>query len=204
MLVFWKEKLTFLAVPKTGSTAFEKELGPHADLVVRDPPQLKHAPIYRYNRFFRPMFEKQGCPDMETLAVMREPISWLSSWYRYRARPFMKGKANYTGDMSFDDFVDAYTKGDRPPFANIGSQAKFLEPRPNGTAITHLYRYDDQEALVAFLQDRLGREINLGRSNVSPEMETPLSPKIEEKLRRKCAEEFDLYQTIPDGGLHAG
>lgn len=202
MLVFWKERLTFLAVPKTGSTAYETALGPFADIVVRDPPQLKHAPIYRYNRFFRPMFEKQGAPDMETLAVIREPISWLSSWYRYRARPFMEGKPNSTAGMSFDDFVLAYCKGDRPGFANVGSQAKFLEPRPNGTRITHLFRYEDQAALDGFLHERLNVRFELSRENVSPAIDTPLSDKVRDKLLRKCAMEFDLYETVPMGGLH--
>lgn len=202
LLVFWKERLTFLAVPKTGSTAYEQALGPHADIVVRDPPQLKHAPIYRYNRFFRPMFEKQGAEDMETLAVMREPIDWLSSWYRYRARPFMAGKPNSTSDMTFDTFVDAYATGKPPSFANVGSQAKFLEARPNGTRIAHLFRYDDQTALNAFLEARLGRAFELPRANVSPPRDVTLSADVEQKLRRKCAAEFDLYASIPDGGLH--
>ena len=52
MLVFWKQKLVFLSVPKTGTTAFQHALAPHADIVILDPPQLKHAPLYRYNRFF--------------------------------------------------------------------------------------------------------------------------------------------------------
>ncbi|WP_425038605.1 gamma-glutamyl kinase [Primorskyibacter sp. S187A] len=202
MLVFWKEKLTILAVPKTGTTALEHALGNHADLVVRDPPQLKHAPVYRYNRFFRPMFEKQGAPDMETLAVMREPISWLSSWYRYRARPFMEGKPNSTARMSFDDFVNAYIKGEKPGFANVGSQLKFLEPRPNGTEVTHLFRYDDQEAMIAWIAHRLRRDITLERANVSPKVPASLSPEVERKAKRKLTAEFELYASIPDGGRH--
>ena len=198
MLVFWKQKLVFLSVPKTGTTAFQQALGPMADIVILDPPELKHAPLYRYNRFFRPMFEK-ACrtDDMETLAVMREPVSWLGSWYRYRQRPFMQGRPNATFDVSFDDFVEAYMQGQPPGFANVGSQAKFLEPRPNGTAVTHLFRYEDQAGLIAFLEQRLDTVIDLPRANVSPEMELSLSPAVERKLRRKKAEEFALYESIP-------
>ncbi|WP_299356688.1 gamma-glutamyl kinase [uncultured Shimia sp.] len=197
MLVFWKEKLVLLSVPKTGTTALETALGPKASMIISDPPELKHAPVYRYNRFFRPMFEK-ACKEenMETVAVMREPVSWLGSWYRYRRRPFMKGQSNSTHDLSFDDFVDAYTKGDRPSFANVGSQAKFLEPRPNGTAVTHLFRYEDQPGFIRFLEDRLQMKIALEQENVSPQMDLSLSPRIETKLRRKCSEEFDLYDSI--------
>ena len=106
MLVFWKEKLVILAVPKTGTTALAEALTPQADIIVNDPPELKHAPVFRYNRFFRPMFEKAcGVDHMDLMAVMREPVSWLGSWYRYRQRDFMKGKANATHDLSFDEFV---------------------------------------------------------------------------------------------------
>lgn len=198
MLVFWKQKLVFLSVPKTGTTAYEEALAPLAAMVILDPPELKHAPLYRYNRFFRPMFEKAGgCDDMETLAVMREPVSWLGSWYRYRRRPFMQGRPNATFDISFDEFVEAYMQGKPPGFANVGSQARFLEPRPNGTAVTHLFRYEDQSGLIGFLEDRLQTRIELPRANVSPAMDLELSPQVASKLRRKKAEEFDLYESIP-------
>lgn len=196
MLVFWKERLVFLAVPKTGSTAYESALASRSDIVVSNPPDLKHAPIYRYNRFFRPMFEKNGAPDMETLAVVRHPEDWLSSWYRFRRRPFMKGKPNATHHVDFDEFVSAYLQGDRPSFANVGSQAKFLEPRPNGTKATHLFRYEDQPGLQRFLEKRLGVSLELPQENVSPKMDLSLSEKVRAKLERKCADDFDLWNSI--------
>ncbi|TDK51183.1 gamma-glutamyl kinase [Antarcticimicrobium luteum] len=196
MLVFYKERLVFLSVPKTGTTAYETALRDRADIVISDPPELKHAPVYRYNRFFRPMFDKVCHAEMETLAVMREPVSWLGSWYRYRRRPFMLGKPNATHEVSFDDFVAAYLKGDRPGFANVGSQAKFLEPRPNGLRVTHLFRYEDPGRLTHFLEQRLGTGIETARENVSPEMELELSAGTEARYRRKCAEEFALYDSI--------
>lgn len=197
MLVFWKQKLVFLSVPKTGTTAYEQALAPAASMVISDPPQLKHAPLYRYNRFFRPMFEK-ACKtdDMETLAVMREPISWLGSWYRYRQRPAIKGHRNSTFDISFDDFVAAYLQDDQPAFANVGSQAKFLEARKNGTAITHLFQYEDQPRLQSFLEARLEVALDLKQVNVSPRLEVHLSSKMERQLRNKRPEEFELWESI--------
>ena len=195
MLVFWKEKIVFLSVPKTGTTAYQAALAPRATMVVTDPPELKHAPLYRYNRFFRPMFDKVGGTDMETLAVVREPISWLGSWYRYRRRPFMEGRPNATHNVSFDAFVEGYLQGKPPGFANVGSPAKFLEPRPNGTAVTHLFRYEDQPELRRFLEDRLSVTLELTQENVSPQMSLDLSPEIERRLRRKRPEEFALWES---------
>lgn len=158
---------------------------------------LKHAPVYRYNRFIRPMFLKVCDAEMELMAVMREPISWLGSWYRYRQRPFMRGKPNATFDISFDDFILAYMKGKKPGFADVGSQLNFMAAQPNGTSITHYFRYEDQPRLQSFLSDRLGVTFDLKRENVSPQMELTLSPDVEQRFRRKFHEEFALYASIP-------
>ena len=197
MLVFFKERLAFLAVPKTGTTAYQTALAERADLVITDPPPLKHAPVYRYNRFIRPMFDKVCGAEMELMAVMREPVSWLGSWYRYRQRPFMKGQPNSTHDISFDEFVLAYMKGQKPSFADVGSQFQFMKTQPNGTGITHAFRYEDQPRLQRFLEERLEMKLSLGRENVSPQMPLTLSADVEKRFRRKCAEEFDLYASIP-------
>lgn len=196
MLVFYKERLAFLSVPKTGTTAYEAALSPRADLVIANPPMLKHAPVYRYNRFIRPMFLRVCETEMELMAVMREPISWLGSWYRYRRRPYMEGKPNNTHDVSFDEFVLGYMKGKKPGFADVGSQAAFLKGQPNGTEITHYFRYEDQARLQGFLTERLDVELSLERMNVSPEMPLALDKDVETRLRRKCAEEFELYDSI--------
>ena len=196
MLVFYKERLVILSVPKTGTTAIESALRDRADMVISNPPELKHAPLYRYNRFFRPMFEKVCDARMETVAVMREPISWLGSWYRYRRRPSMDGHPNSTRNVTFDDFVSAYMEKQPPGFARVGSQAKFLEPRPNGTVVTHLFRYEAFDRFLGFLEDRLQTEIRPERENVSPGMELELSDQTERRLRRRCSAEFQLYDSI--------
>lgn len=197
MLVFWNERLVFLSVPKTGSTAWEAALAPRAAMSIQDPPGLKHAPVYRYNRFFRPMMEKFGAPDMETLAVMRDPVDWLGSWYRYRRRPSLMGQRNSTHDVSFDQFVTAWMTDRPPPFADVGSQAKFLEERPNGTGVTHLFRYEDQAGLRGFLEARLGGPITTDRANVSPAMTLDLSPAVARALRVRAAADFALWEAIP-------
>ncbi len=167
-----------------------------ADMIISDPPELKHAPVFRYNRWFRPMFEKTCGVEMELAAVMREPVSWLGSWYRYRQRPFLDGQPNSTKGISFDEFVLAYCKGDKPAFANVGSQAKFLEPQKSGCRVTHLFRYEDKPGITGFLEHRLKTKIDLGQVNVSPKMELALSPDVLSKYRRKCADEFALYDGI--------
>jgi hypothetical protein len=195
MLIFWKQRLVFLAVPKTGTTAWARALGPHADIVVNDPPELKHAPVYRYNRFFRPLFANLMQTEMEVMAVVREPVSWLGSWYRYRQRPFLAGRPTSTEGLSFDQFVEAYLRGQRPEFANVGSQSKFVERQPNGQGVDHLFRYENAARTIAFLEDRLGVTLDLPLENVSPRVDLDLSPDLAERLRRKCADDFALWDS---------
>ena len=86
MLVFWKENLALLAVPKTGTTAIEQALAPHASMAILDPPVLKHLPIYRYDRFLKPFFLKAADKELETVTVVRNPIDWILSAYLHTCR----------------------------------------------------------------------------------------------------------------------
>ena len=194
MLVFWKERLVLLAVPKTGTTALEAALAPRASLVLRDPPHLKHAPVYRYDRFLRPFFSKAGGQELETLACVRHPVDWLGSWYRYRLRDDLAGHPNSTRGIAFDGFVEEYLKGRPAPFADVGSQARFLKGPETAVGVDHLFRYEAMEALLAFLEDRLGQPIALSRHNVSPAQELTLSPGIRARLERKRPEEFAVWE----------
>lgn len=202
MLVFSKARLVFLSVPKTGTTAYEQALAPIASMVVNAPPELKHAPMFRYNRFYRPALEKFICEDLDILAVMREPLSWLGSWYRYRQREELKGAPTSTLDVSFDEFVQAYLKGQKPAFANVGSQAKFLEPQTNGTCVTHLFRYEDQAGLKTFLEQRLDTRIETKHVNSSPILDLDISDKTIARFRRKMPEEFRLWNEIGSNGAY--
>ncbi len=193
MLVFWKENLVFLAVPKTGTTAIEGALAPRAAIVLRDPPAIKHAPVYRYRRFLKPFFVQAGGQDPEVMAVVRDPVDWLGSWYRYRARTDLDGHPNSTRNMSFDDFVLEYIKGKPAPFANVGSQAKFVCDGDGTLAVDHLFAYERQDRLIGFLENRLDTTLTLPRLNVSPPRDATLTPAVLDRLRDKRAEEFAVW-----------
>ncbi|PKQ11856.1 MAG: gamma-glutamyl kinase [Alphaproteobacteria bacterium HGW-Alphaproteobacteria-1] len=202
MLIFARQKLVFLSVPKTGSTAYARALAEHAALVVTAPPELKHAPVFRYNRFFREMVERFVGADITIVAVMREPLDWLGSWYRYRSRDVLRGHPNSTYGMSFDTFVEAYCDPDPPDFARVGSQAKFLEPQRNGTRVTHLFRYEDQRSLQGFLTERLGLVVAPEHANRSPDRIVSLAPATRDLLHRACASDFALYAGIGKNGAY--
>jgi hypothetical protein len=194
MLVFWEQRLAFLATPKTGSTAIAAALESLAAVSIQRPPLLKHTTVHRYRRFIGPYLEVAAKDSFTVVALMREPKDWLGSWYRYRQRDETE-PAKSTKGMSFDDFVRAWCQEPRPDFADIGSQERFLRPR-QGVGVDRLFRYEEIATFVQFLEDRLGCEIILPRLNVSPSGATELSPRTLALLRDAAAEDYAMYETL--------
>lgn len=194
MLVFWDQRLAFLATPKTGSTAIAAALESLAAVSIQRPPMLKHTTVHRYRRFIGPYLEAASKDQFTLVALMREPRDWLGSWYRYRQREETDPERSTRG-MSFDDFVRAWCEDPRPDFADVGSQERFLRPR-QGVGVDRLFRYEEIDSFVAFLEDRLNCEVILPRINVSPMGATDLSPQTEARMREVAAVDYALYDTL--------
>lgn len=194
MLVFFEQRLAFLATPKTGSTAIAAALESLAAVSIQRPPLLKHTTVHRYRRFIGPFLEAASKDTFTLVALMREPVDWLGSWYRFRQREETEAGKSTRG-MSFDDFVRAWCQDQRPDFADVGSQSKFLRPR-QGVGVDRLFRYEEIGSFVHFLEERLGCEIILPRLNVSPPGMLDLSAATEAQLREVAAEDFGLYATL--------
>lgn len=203
MLVFWHQRLTMLATPKTGTTAIESALESMAHVAIQRPPQLKHASVRKYHRFIAPWLESVAGGPFTVIATMREPIGWLGSWYRYRQREDMGDDRKSTVGMSFDEFVRLYCSDDPPPAVNVGAQAQFLAPKTEKgieKGLDHLFRYEKIEDLINFLEDRLNCEIILPRLNVSPAASLDLAPETERNLRKFAAKDFELYDRLCQAG----
>ncbi|WP_149587040.1 sulfotransferase family 2 domain-containing protein [Tabrizicola flagellatus] len=194
MLVFWEQRLAFLATPKTGSTAIAAALESLAAVSIQRPPVLKHTTVHRFRRFVGPFLEAASKDSFTVVALMREPTDWLGSWYRFRQRDEADAGKSTRG-MSFDEFVRAWCSDPRPDFADVGSQAKFLRPR-QGVGVDRLFRYEEIDGFVRFLEDRLDCEITLPRLNVSPAGTTELTPATAALLREVAAEDFALYASL--------
>ncbi|WP_151717588.1 hypothetical protein [Gemmobacter serpentinus] len=199
MLVFWHQHLTMLATPKTGTTAIEAALESMAHMAIQRPPQLKHTSVRKYHRFIGPWLESVAGRPFTVIATMREPLDWLGSWYRYRQREDMGDARKSTVGMSFDEFVRLYCSDSPPPAVAVGSQAQFLRAKPDKSGdkgLDHLFRYEDIQALINFLENRLDCEILLPRLNVSPSLPMDLEPATERLLRRTASDDFELYDRL--------
>lgn len=198
VLIFWKQRLVVLSVPKTGTTALEEAVADMAHVAVLRPPELKHTPAYRFERFIRPWLTNSANGAAFTaVAVMREPVDWLASWYRFRLRDDLAGTPRSARGMSFADFARAYMASPRPEVAEVGQQAKFLsgiDGRPLG--VDRVFRYEAMDGFVAFLEDRLGHRLSLPRVNVSPPGATDLPADVAADLRAYLAADYALWRSL--------
>ncbi|WJS83573.1 hypothetical protein [Paracoccus sp. TOH] len=194
MLIFWERRLVFLATPKAGSTAIESALEPLAELAVRRPAALKHADLCSYRRHVEPWLHSATGDRFTTVALMREPLGWLRSWYRFRLRDDGETPDHVMQGVSFADFARAYADPDGPQIARVGSQADFLTEA--GDRVDRIFRYEDMETFTHFLEDRLDCAISLPRVNVPPAVDVSLSPEQEADLRDVMARDFRLYDML--------
>lgn len=194
MLVFFEQRLVVLSVPKTGTTALEAALAPLATIALRQPPQLKHTTLHRYHRYLGPYLEAAADSRFTVVAVMREPRDWLGSWYRYRARPGVE-PAKSTADLSFDDFVRGWCSDPRPTWAEVGSQARFLQPKAD-RGVDRVFCYERLGECVRYLEQRLGTNITLPRVNVSPPGDLTLSDETAALLAKAAARDYALYAQV--------
>lgn len=198
MLIFSNQKLAFLAVPKTGTTAFEMALKPKADIILTK--RRKHLTAAKFRNKINPFLQDAFNTRVEALAVMRDPVDQIRSWYRYRSRPDAQDGPLSTKGCSFDEFVQHVIADDPPPFAGIGSQFNFLTDGKGNLLVEHLFAWERGLTLQDFLSERFDEPVKLKRKNVSPDTPSPISPDIEAALRKARAPEFALHERLMAAG----
>ncbi|WP_410217369.1 hypothetical protein [Paracoccus sp. (in: a-proteobacteria)] len=194
MLIFWDQRLVFLATPKAGSSAIEMALESLASASLQRPATLKHTDIGTFRRHLGPWLEAQAGEAFTTVALMREPVEWLRSWYRFKLRDDIDDPHPIMEGVGFADFVREYARPEGPGTTGVGTQAGFLT---NGQArVDRIFRYEQIQDFVDFLEGRLDCAIELPRINVPPSVDVHLDPEAEVRLRASMARDLDLYQTL--------
>ena len=183
----------FLAMTKTGSTAVERAFQRHAELVVRRPPTMKHATARTFDTVFVPVLEHYGHPreSYELVCVVREPVDWVNSWWRYRARPGSEGSPHHTGDVSFDEFAERIVAGE----VDLGTATNFVRTRPGRPPVDRVYRYEHLDEAIAWMAGRLGVEVPaVQRVNTSPRPVSPVAASTRRLLEEHYARDVALHE----------
>ena len=207
MLISTNHGFTFLCVPKCASTSIEAAIKSYCNINFKGGTfPGKHMNARNYNKFVIPLL-KNLVPHRNVMSfcLMRDPLEWIGSWFRYRARKQLSNPSHrhhkyYTGNVSFEDFILEYmSEGERKPFANLRSQYEFVSldnGRIGPDYIIPLTRMDIVEEL---LSEKLGRNIQIPFKNTtSGKNKLSLPPDIQKRLEAYLAKDICLYNFIQD------
>lgn len=194
MLISLKKNIAYLAMTKTASTSIEAALTPYCDIAYYKNPRVKHISYRRYKKFVVPYIESLGFKDIETTCLIREPISWLSSWYRFRSRDEVIGQPESTENLSFDEFAMLYMDKDSD-LPRFGSQSRFMSGFNGTPAIDYVFRYENLPVFADFLNTRFHRKFEFAHLNPSPTRTASLSPNVKKQLEEYLAPEYEIYES---------
>lgn len=210
MLIFWKPRLVVLSQQKTGTSALIHALSSRADMFIQEPSALRHMKYAEFCNFICPMFQKKvgvGREAFQVVSVMREPIDWIGSWYRFRARHELADSAHpqhseYTGAMSFDQFAMDVCRHVRPTPRHVAISTPLgVATSPDGLlAVDRLFPYENLSGFHALIEKATGKPVTTIPVNVSPTIELKLSEEPRLALQTYFQNEIELHASLKANG----
>jgi len=191
-----------LALPKTASTTLERALSPYATEVVSSPPGRKHLPARGFVHTVAHELAGHGHPreSYELVSMFREPIAWLESWWRYRAR---EDSRQSTAEMTFEEFALRYLAGDDEAPVPKGRPARFIHAQ-GAVAVDRLFSVDHPEVWSTWFGERVGATLELERRNSSTAERGELGFATREALAAHFAPEYEVWRRLEATGEWAG
>lgn len=191
-----------LALPKTASTSLERTLSPYATEAVSSPPGQKHLPARGFVHTKAHELAEQGHPreSYELVSMFREPVAWLESWWRYRARDDSRQS---TADLTFEDFARLYLAGDGDAPVPKGRPARFLHAQ-GAVAVDRVFSVERPDVWSAWFGARLGVALEFERRNASGADRGVLTDATRAALEAHFEPEYDVWRRLADTGTWAG
>ncbi len=192
MIISPKYGFTFLCTPKCASTSIEEVILPYGQLSTDASPIFKHTNFRRYERFISPYIFATTKKNLEVICVMREPMEWLKSWYRYRQRDVLKGKSKSTHGQTFASFARDYMNGK----LDIGSQYNFVRDQNGNIGVDKIFDYGNLKELENYFHDKTGYPINFGLTNKSKVIDIEIEPDLLLELKEFNKKDYEIYNNI--------
>jgi hypothetical protein len=187
-------------MPKCASTSIESAISKFCNIKYSGHPKLKHINSKVFSEQILTIHQKLvPSSKIESFCLMRDPLEWVRSWYRYRARDELKSPKHpnhkhYTGNISYREFIQEYTsKEKRAPFATLSTQYQFVSLNKDKIGVDHIIPMDNFDLVSSFLSEKIGRKIKIPNKNTSPKIPAPLEPDLERKLHKHLEKDLILY-----------
>jgi len=194
MRISTKYGFAFLCMTKTASTSVENALTPHSELLTQGKyaTALKHINYRKYSKYIEPLVKNTTGIKPETVCVMREPIDWLHSWYRYRKRDEISTSERSTKDLSFNEFCELYLERK----AKVGRQINFVKDHNGKIGVDKIFRYEKLELLKEYFEEKIGKPVDFPVMNVSPKESMDIDADLKSKLMEFLEEDYSLYLSL--------
>lgn len=196
-----------LSMPKCASSSLQQALTPVCDVRFKD--HMKHVDYAFVETWVLPMLRARRAPAPfapRIFCLMREPVDWLYSWYRYSwdatGQPVAAAgtPSSRQAYPSFAAFLDAYFSPRPPRVGGVLRQTDFLRGRDGAPGPVEVFRFEDHARLVATLEGLCGQALDLKVTNKSrPRRDADLAGIDLLALRRRLASEYAVYEAIPAG-----
>lgn len=207
MKISTKHKFAFLCSPKCASTSIDNAIDKFCNIKFTGTPELKHMNAKGFEVYIE-NFHKKVYPNLtiDSFCMFRHPLRWIESWYQYRARkelsnPEHPNHRRYTGNISFETFISAYTsKGERPEFANLPTQLDFIVSSSQEIFIDYIFLTENIQSVSNFIKNKTGETIIIPKKNISERQPLDLSPENRGKLEAHLANDLIVYNYIKENG----
>lgn len=197
-----KKGIGFICIPKCGSTTVERFMRPGCDFSLSGNPQLKHIRYEQVQENIWPLLAQLRLQIPYMFAIVREPISWVESWYRFRARDELAPlehpqHRNFSGHLSFPEYVESVLLPKSPSFARIHSQFYYLRNKDGEVGVDKIipleYLNTEVPALLAHHNIQVTKPRD--RRNVSEVREVAALPdNLKARLLAHLEEDVSLYK----------
>ena len=198
MLIGVRKRFIFVANTKAASTAIERALMPYAEIHRGGSPAQKHIALHDVLAEYDFLFGQPGqAPErFFKFGVMREPIDWIGSWFRYR-----KGnevESPLPAEMSLAEF---WARGDWNIIRRDGRRHLQRDrfTAPDGTMLADMIiPYHELDAYLPAITAHLGVPGRLDRLNVSritPD-DAPIPDTLRAEMRDFYAADYALWEQL--------
>ena len=204
MLISIEHGFTFLCVPKSASTSIQSAIRGYCDIIFSGHPKVKHVDAQTYSDNILPLLPSPK--KIESFCVMRPPLEWLESWYRYRSRnelmsPEHPNHKNYTGNVSYNEFVKAYlSKGIQPHYARLASQYRFMQLINGEIGVDRIFTIDRMDLVSQYLSNKVGEKVFIDFENRSSPKSIELDQTLKKNLQDHLAHDIALYKAVKQSG----
>jgi hypothetical protein len=200
MQIAVRNRFIFIANSKAASTSLERALTPHAEIQRAGGPKRKHIPMDRVLKAYDFLFQQPGYgPDaFFKFAVMREPVDWLASWYRYRVGNDVGSAIDRS--MSFAEFWERNDWNITRKDGSRNLQRDFMCDAGGRPLVDYIIRYDRLGPEFAEVCAGLGIRAELPDLNVSRigRGEDVIPSELRATVADHFAEDYALFERIDE------